>query len=116
MKKQIQIALFSVTFALALFGAVVAGAMSPIGETTISSAASTLEPVQASCNSVTVTNVSSQKASRPGRARRLPWIGLSPTMAASRLKVLRCGLKLRDAQAARIIGRLTHRARPVRQA
>ena len=60
MKKRTKVALFSLACAVALFGAALAGAMSPFAKSTTSAAAFAPEPVQASCNLVTVTNISSQ--------------------------------------------------------
>lgn len=74
MKKRTKVALFSLACAVAVIGAALAGAASPFAKTTTSSAASAVTPVQASCNAVTVTNVSSQSlAANQGEKITVDW-------------------------------------------
>lgn len=74
MKNPRRFVLLSLAAAVALFGAALAGAVSPFAKTTTSSAASALEPVQASCNAVTITNISSQSvAAGQGEKITVDW-------------------------------------------
>ena len=74
MKKRTKVALFSLACAVALFGAALAGAVSPFAKTNTSSAASAVVPVQGSCTAVTVTNISSQSvAAGQGEKITVDW-------------------------------------------
>jgi hypothetical protein len=76
MKNRKKLVLLSFAAAVALAGAALAGAMSPFAKSTISAAAFVPEqrPVQANCNVVTVTNVSSQSvAAGQGEKITVDW-------------------------------------------
>ena len=69
MKKRTKAALFSLACAVAVIGVAVAGAMSLSAKTTTRSALAP-EPVQASCNAVTVTNIQTQSVAL-GQAEKI---------------------------------------------